>query len=162
MTTQEVNIFIELSSDLQDFFDVNSLDIGDCLREQGVSCVTSYQVLPDHDKKNPEKSLALVILAGAGGILAVGQAVSQILQTIYRRPHLVESYEYVTVLDSNGNALRDEDGAFIVKKIKNHKLLEAVKQNEKSNFDISMTETKGILLKFSSESQQIEKTESKK
>jgi hypothetical protein len=156
MSDTQTPIYLELSPELQQLPNDNSLSVDDILRQQNIPAEVSYSILPDEPEAGARsKDPVMMILASAAVVLAVGAAISRVLHTFQRRPQLVEYYELVELKDSEGNILRDQKGKPQLKRLKKYELLEPRKEDSNQSVDIGLNTTNGLVIKFGSTEQQI-------
>jgi len=143
MALQNVEIFVELNDNDLETLNFSSLDLEEALREAGIQANIRYSVPPDRlNSSDRTKSTVLTIVASAGLVMAVGQAISGILRTFQNRPRLVEYFEIVELSkDSESSETRYE-------RIKRFDLLQPAPDGEKSKGSVSVTKSGGFVLKI--------------
>ncbi|MCP4347575.1 MAG: hypothetical protein GY795_18885 [Desulfobacterales bacterium] len=103
--------------------------------------------MPDSSEEGSRtRDLVPIILAGSAAVLSVSMAISQILSTLYDKPHFVEYWAEEELRDANGKILLYKDGRPKTKFVKKHELIEPSKKNKEKVMDISGG---NIVIKFS-------------
>ena len=126
---EQTKIYVELSDELQEVLNDNGISIKDILEQEGIEADVTYGVMPTQAEEGARsKDLVPIILASgvslSAVILASSVAISNVLSALYRKPYLVEYEELVSVLDPNGEVLRDKEGEPIRERVKRYKLVE--------------------------------------
>ncbi|QTA82738.1 Uncharacterized protein dnl_51200 [Desulfonema limicola] len=102
-------IFIKLSNDIQKVISESSLSISDILEASKIDANIEYGVLPESSNKGSRtKDVVPIILAGSGAVLSISLAISQILNTLYSKPHFVECLLEKKIKDKNGKIIKSE------------------------------------------------------
>jgi hypothetical protein len=108
MDAEPTELRLTVGMSLAEFLADNGTDIGELLRAEGI------EVELRKATANPEsvgsKEPALVILASAALVLAVGQALPRVLGTIFNRRRIVKTSDLTPVVDSTGAPVRDSEG----------------------------------------------------
>lgn len=156
MSSAQTQIYLELTPELQQLLDDNGLSVGDILRQQNIPVEVTHGVLPDEPEAGAQsKEPVTIILASAAAALLVGSAISQVLNTVFRRPVLVDHYEFVELKDANGNILLDKKGKPQLKRVRRFELLEPRPQDSNQYLDFISNAVNGVVLKFRSTEKQI-------
>lgn len=145
-------IFLELSSDVQGALADNGLSVEDVLEQNSIEATVTQGVLPAQLEEGARtKDVVTIILASSTAIAAIGFAISQVLNTIHNKPHVVEYYENIELRDADGQILKDKKNNPIFKVVKRQEILEPQKHERKMNFEASFDLTNGIVMKFGSQ-----------
>jgi hypothetical protein len=157
-------IYLDLADDIQLLFEENRISIEKELADQGIDQTVIYEVPPYQEEEGvrTKEPVTVIILASAAVVLAVGYAVSRIVETLQRKPHVVEIYELEEVRDSSGNVLTDTLGQPVVKMVKRYEILEPRKEDRTGGFEFSFDLKSGVVFKVRSEETQIDQPEDKK
>jgi hypothetical protein len=101
-----VPIYLEFSDDVEQFLVENEISLEEILQQANIDADVTHQVRPDlTGEEERTKEVVLVVLASAALVLAVGTAISQVLQTHYRRPRLEQIDSIEEVMDADGNVV---------------------------------------------------------
>lgn len=145
-----IPIYVELSDDIEQFLIENEISITDILHQANIEADVTHQLRPDlMGEEERTKDVTLVILASSALVLAIGQTISQVLQTHYRRPRLVQIDSIEEVRDADGNIV-----AF--KRMSRPELLESRKTDSKRELEASLNKENGFILHFGSDEMQSE------
>ena len=148
----DTKIYLELSPELEGALADNGLSIQDILQREAIEVTVTEGVLPLQTEDGARtKDIVTIILASSVAVAAIGFAVSQVLGTVYSRPHKVEYYENVELYNKKGKILTDKKGRPIYKTVKRIELLEPTRQNRKTTFETDFNLTTGMTMKFSSQ-----------
>lgn len=147
----ETKIYLELSDEIQQAITQNKINIGDILDRQGIETKISHEALSYGAEDGARsKELVTVIIASGASIFAIGLAISQILKTIYRRPHFVEYYELVEIRDQNDRLLLDKWDNPQFKLAKKVELIEPREEDADRIMELGLNKQNGLVLKFGS------------
>ncbi len=156
MTQETARIYCELTPELQQLLSENGLSIGEILHQENIESDVTYGVVPDmEDLGSRSKDPALIILASATLVLAIGAAISRVLSTLQRRPQLVEYFEFHELRDANGDVLRNESGMPRLKRVKKYEFIEPRKQDSTQTLEISSHPSNGLVMRFGATDRQI-------
>jgi len=146
----EIKIYLELDDDIQQFVESN-VNIADVLQTENIDAEVTYGVgnyLSEEGART--KDVVTIILASSALLVSIAFAISQLLNTYYNKPILIEFYEIHELKDSNGNLLRDEDGKPQLIKVKKYQLIEPREQSAIQNLEFQFSLRDGIVIKFNS------------
>ena len=148
-------LYLDLSNDIQQSITKNKVNISDILERQGIDNKVSHEALPYMTKSGGRsKDLATVIIASGASLFLIGLAISQVLKTIYRKPHFVEYYELLEIRDENGNLLLDKWGNPQFKLSKKFELIEPREEDANQFMELNWNTENGLVLKFGSSEKQ--------
>lgn len=151
----ETKVYLEMSDEIQRTITQNKINISDILDRQGIESRISHEALSYQAEDGARsKELVTVIIASGASIFAIGLAISQILKTIYRRPHLVEYYELVEIRDQNDKLLLDKWDNPQFKLAKKVELIEPREEDADRIMELSWNTQNGLVLKFGSSEKQ--------
>jgi hypothetical protein len=157
MKNRETKIYLDLPPLALEALSDNGIDIAEYLSALGVPATIKFEPLPDSDKENRSKDLALVILASGASVGIVGMTIAKILNTIFRRPQKLEYAEYMMIHDTQGNPVLQADGTPRIEKVIRHEIIEPKTEESKMTGEVKLTSEHGISIKFSSASKPTEK-----
>jgi len=151
---QQIKIYLEFSDELQEVLDDNGISIEDILEQEEIDADVTYGVMPAQAEEGARsKDIVTIIIASSALVLAIGAAISKILSTYHRKPHLVEYEEVVVLRDGKGKALKDKDGNPLVERVKRYELLEPRATDSEQNLGIKWKD--GLVIGFSSSEKQL-------
>jgi hypothetical protein len=161
-TMSDTKIYLDLSDDIQQLFYDNKISINDVMRQENIDSTISYGIIPGQEREGERsKDLTTIILASSAAVIAIGTAISQIIRTLQRKPHLVKYIELIELRDAEGNIILDLAGKPQFKQITKYELLEPRKEDTSKNFEVNWTTESGIVMKFSSAEKQLDTLPSK-
>ena len=142
----ETKIFLEISNDIQQLLSENNLTVEEIIYQQGIEADVKYDILPDKGGQGSRtRDLVPVILVSSAAVLAVSLAISQLLSTLYAKPHFVEYWAEEELRNADGNILLDQDGKPQTKFVKKHEIIEPSKSQATKTIDMAVGRIK---LKF--------------
>jgi len=148
-------IYLDLTEELQQLLSENQTSIADILKHENIEAKFAYGKIPDYeDQEGRSKDVVTIILASSAAIVAIGIAISIVLHTLNRKPHLVQVEELVELRDAGGNLLLDATGTPQFKRIKKYELLEPRPEDSGKNFEMENKDG-SFVLKVSAETKQI-------
>lgn len=154
-----VKIYLELPYEVEAVFADNQISIAQLLSDGDIEGIERVErgVLP-YDQKDgaTNKDMVTIIIAGAAALGAITLAITSVLNTIYKKPYLVQYDEVVELRDKDGNVVKDKKGNPIFKTVKTSNLVEPRKENKKIEIETSFSLTKGIVLKILNEEIEID------
>lgn len=158
MSDAKTKIFLDLPAEIHELLDTNGINIEEELARDPLVRSISYEAIPDSSQAR-SKDVVMVILASGATALSIGFAISQILNTIFKRPHKVDYFDLVEV---PGDGTKG-NGMVKIERVLRHEILSPRPENSKITGEISLGLSKGIVVKFSSTSSQgaIEKPDPK-
>ncbi|MFL6262802.1 MAG: hypothetical protein ACJ76Y_24140 [Thermoanaerobaculia bacterium] len=124
-------LFVFTDPELQSLLLDNHVNLVLELQRRGYAVEQTF--LPDPAESSIEQSrdAILVILASAAAIVALGMAISEIIQALSRRPVLITNLRCQVSRGAEGEILRAPDGTPVMEWVQTSELLE-VTQPEKS------------------------------
>lgn len=150
MPTSPTKFFLELPPGLQEILADNAISISEELENAGIAAKVSFSIIPNSQNEIRTKDLAMLILAAGGAAIPIGIAISKILTTILRRPHIVQYYEIVTLYDEIGKVKCSADGKPFVERVLRSEIIEPASSAGEISGEVGMTSENGIVIKFSS------------
>lgn len=149
-------IYLDLPPDIQLLLEENRISLEEELTNLGIDQHVTYEPLPYQEEGARTKELiTVIIVASAAAVVAVSYAVSRILETLQRKPRVVEICVPEEVRDSDGKVLTDDTGRPIFKIVKRYELLEPRKEDRKGELEFHFDLKDGVVLKVRSEETQI-------
>jgi hypothetical protein len=150
-------IYLDLPDELQQLLSENHVSVGDLLRQENIEAEINYgTILGQTEEGARSKDVVTIILASSAAVLAIGVAISRVLQTLNRKPHLVQVDELTELRDAQGNVLLDAHGKPQYKRVKRYELLEPRKEDASASFEVSNKPDQGFVLKFSTAEKQLD------
>jgi hypothetical protein len=152
----QTTIYLTLSGELQAALADNGLNIENILQQDQIDATVTHGVFPVQTETGARtKDIATVILVSGVLVASVAFSISQVLNTIYNRPHLVEYDELEELRDGDGNLILDEFGKPLFKPVKRFELL-VPDQRHKSEYEAQLDLTRGLSMKFVTEQEKQE------
>ena len=149
-------IYLDLPPDIQLLLEENRVSIEEELANLGIDQQVTYEVPPYHEEGVRTKELiTVIIVASAAAVVAVSYGISRILETLQRKPCLVEILVPEEVRDASGNVLLDDAGQPVYKMVKKYELLEPRKEDRKGDIEFHFDMKDGVVLKVHSEETQL-------
>src|SRR5437588_10162827 len=102
-------IYLDLPDDIQFLFEENQISIEGVLANLDTDHKVTYESPPYQEEVGVRtKDLVTVIIAAsAAAVMAISFAISQVIDTLQRRPYFVEVHEIEEIRDSDGNVVID-------------------------------------------------------
>ena len=156
-------IYLDLPDDIQLMLEENQLSWEDALTDLGIDQEVTYGSLPYHEEEGvrTKELVTVIIVASAAAVVAVSFAISRILETLQRKPSIVEIYEPVAVQDASGKVVIDALGQPVVKLVKRYEILEPRKEDRKVEFEFHFDLKDVVVIKVRSEETQMPGEETK-
>jgi hypothetical protein len=150
MNNEKIHLYVELDEALQQKLADESIDIPQIIRDAQLDVDIEYAtpLADESGNSSNTRDPALVIIASAALVYAVGAAISNVLNTIQNRPLRDNIVELEELRDKNGNIIFDKSGKPIFKKTSRPVLLQP-KQISKDSMAAQLG--KYISLKINSE-----------
>jgi hypothetical protein len=108
--SNQTTAFIHLSPEIQRLFTDNDLDLVTVLQAEGAAVSRGSEVEPGKDAVVRAKVEPITLLASSAVIMALTPLLIRIVERLARKQALVKEREWVPVLDSKGNVVRDAKG----------------------------------------------------
>ncbi|NJL05714.1 MAG: hypothetical protein HC911_12590 [Chloroflexaceae bacterium] len=144
---EPIPIYLQLSDELQAAFADNKLDIAEILHKNGIDASVQYgELLLQNETGVRSKDLVTIIVASSVLLPSIAFSISQVLNVIYNRPHLVEYEELEELRDGDGNVMLDNYGKPLFKPVKR---VERVSGANRASFEVQLNPTNGLRIKFS-------------
>ena len=148
MTTSK--IYLELADDIQELLDGNGISLPQALAEEGIDVTVSRERRPfDQEAGAQSKDVVQVLVAGATAV-AVGYALSTVINSITHRPRLVEICELQELRDSQGELVLGADGKPMFKTVKQIELLEPRATARSQEIELSTKPDAGFVIRIKS------------
>ena len=142
-------LYLELPVEIEQLLVEMEITIADILQRANIDADVAYRTRPDMSGEGlRSKGVELVILASATLILAIGQAVSQVMKTHHRRVRLVQVQSIEEVRDADGNVI-----AF--KNVERPELLEPRKMDSKRELEARYLNEQGFVLRFGTDEREM-------
>lgn len=125
-------IYVELSPEIQEWLADNRLTIEDLLDEKNIAAEVTYGEAPYQIEDGVQtRDIVPIILAGSAAVISISIALSQILETLYSKPILMETFDI--------QASRDVDryGRPLLKLVKRYELLEPRQEEKTKEIEVS-------------------------
>lgn len=151
----QTKVYFELSDEIQQLLTSNKITIKDILRNEDINAEVTYGVLPYEVEGERSKDIVAIVIVASVAVVAVSSAIAKVLNTYYRRPQLIEFWEYEEVRDLDGKIMLDAEGNPLFKLVKRCQLLEPRQENQKTNIEFGFDLEKGLVIKINSEEKQM-------
>jgi hypothetical protein len=149
--SNKTKIYFDLSDELLQRLDDNQIAIADILAQAEVDAEIAYGIFPFQpepgERTKDIRPIIVVTASAAGAALAISMAISDVLNTIYNRPHLVEISEVQVLRDQNGGIVFGEDHQPLYEPVKKYELIQPRPENQTQEFEMNWNPKSGILLK---------------
>jgi hypothetical protein len=148
-------IYLDLSDDIRFLFEENQISLEEVLTNSGIDHKLTYESPFSLEEDNGRtKNLVVVIVAASTAVLAISFALSEIISTLQRKPHVIEIHNIEEIRDSEGNIVKDVQGRPLLKAVKKYELLEPRREDKIKEFEIHFNIKDGIVIKVRSEEKQ--------
>jgi hypothetical protein len=144
----ETKFYLELSDEIEELLSDNQISIEDILQNENIDADVTYGILPYQVEEGArDKKIIHIIIASSVATLPISFAFSNILNTIYNKPYLVEINKFEVLKDENGKIILDKEGQPIFKPIKIYDLLQPRKEDISNELELKFQDKEGILIK---------------
>jgi hypothetical protein len=149
-------IYLDLSEDIRFLFEENQISLEEELTNSGIDHKLTHES-PSYMEEDSgrTKDLVVVIVAASTAVLAISFAVSEIIGTLQRKPHVIEIHSIEEIKDSEGNIVRDAQGCPLFKTVKRYELLQPRREDKAKEFELHFGLKEGLVIKVRSEEKQL-------
>lgn len=148
MDTQEHEVFLFPSPEVQALLADNGTDLVELLKREGVEVRRGFATDPAASAASGHKDPATVIIASAALVAALTPILSQALAALTHKTLVVREEVIVPVEDSKGNVVRDANGQPLVHWVARDVIRESSMQPD--GYDISIKGPLGIAIEMKS------------
>ncbi len=148
----ETTIYLDLSENIERLFAENNMDISDFLKSKNINGSISYGAYPYQFNvgERDKKIRPILIVAGGITLATVAFSISNLLETIYHRPHFVEYHEIRELRDANGNIVYDDNKTPLFKTVKRQEIIQPNRQMTDYALEANFDSKNGVIIKISS------------
>jgi hypothetical protein len=164
MEKENLKIYIDLPSEIEELFAENLISISQLLRDNNVEeikDITTVAAPYKQEDGSTSKDAVTLIIAGSVALTSITFAITSIINILYKKPYFVEYDELVELRDKDGNIIFDKEKKPIFKAVKKYELVEPRKENKKSEILSIFNPLKGVVLKVKNEKRELENSEEK-
>jgi predicted small secreted protein len=149
----ETKAYLDLSIELQELLQDADIDLVYFIQKEfpKIEVILSPSVSVESTQNSRSKDLVPVILASGIAIAEVIFAISYLINTLQRAPHLVSLDILEEIRDKDGNVVYDAQGNPQMKLTQVPQILDPKAIKSKESFEFYADISKGVVIKFTSE-----------
>ncbi len=162
MAENKVPIYLDLPAEVQKALSENHINIGDILQQKNITAQVKYGSIPSEEEEDARsKDVATIIMVSGASALLVMTAVVQVLNAVWHRPRQIEVSELEPIKDEKGKILLTKKGKPRMRRVVRQKLLQPYKTDQKQDLEIHFDLKNGLVIRFVTEQNQVEKKDEK-